>query len=637
MNLKVINEPKIDFVPFAMGDTTRSNKGDERGLLFRDATVDPAGLKADTMECRLAFSSEQPVTRMDWETGKLYQEVLSHKSGAVDLSRLNNRHPLLVNHNADDQVGVVKSAQIDADGVGRATVKFSKSARGQEIWQDVKDGIRGLVSVGYRVGKELSRSTKDGLETRSFEWMPYELSLVPIPADTTVGVGRNEEAVPTKPQQNLPHKIMSEENKTPSPDITVLREQANREQLARINEINAIASRLEGRVTDIRKLAADAVSQGVSVDAFRTTALGALPAVQPVQEAPKLDVKPKDFARYSIARAIAGQLSGKLDGFEAEMNQECARVHGRKASGFWVPDEVMARNAVAGTGTLGGMLVQTTNLASEFVEVLRNKSQVLNLGARVLNLTNQVTIPRQNAAATANWVGETVTSTLSGINLTQLTLTPQAISANVQYSKMLLEENNPSIDMLLRDDITNILALAIDLAALHGTGSGQPTGIISTTGIGSVLLATNGLALSNSTAYPAMVSLESTVAAANADNGALAYLMRPGVRGQLKTQTRFANTNTCVFEGGQVNGYRAEVTNQIVNNLTTGTATTITTPVFFGNWNDLLIANFGSTDLVVDPYTAGANGVVRIYARRWVDIGVRHPSSFAILGGVLNG
>ena len=607
-------------------------------MLFREATISSAEINAESREIPIAFSSELPVARMDYETGKRYMEVLDHSADNADFSRLNDGGAFLVNHDSNDQAGafVRGSVKIGADRVGRGVVKLSRSKRGQEILADMQDGIRSLVSFGYQTTRLLRTENKAGMEFRYFAFTAFEASTVPIPADKTVGVGRSE-IEPTTNKDLKGNKTMSDQTTAPAPNVEAIREQANREQLSRINEINAIASRLEGRVSNIKDLAADAVKQGVSVDSFRTTALNAIPNAEPVQAAPKLDIKPKEAARYSISRAIAGQMNGRLEGFEAEMNQEWAKQTGRSANGFWIPDEIMARNAVAGTGTLGGMLVQTDNLAAEFIEVLRNKSQVLNLGARVLNLPRQVTIPRQSAAATANWVGETVASTLSGIQLQQLTLTPQAISANVQYAKMLLMENNPSIDALLRDDITNILGIAIDLAALHGSGSGQPTGIINTSGIGSVLLATNGLAINNSTAFPAMVSLESTVAAANADNGSLAYLLRPSVRGTLRTTQRFTSTNTPVFENGTINGYRAEVSNQVSNLLTTGTATTITTPVFFGNFQELLVANFsgGGTDLVVDPYTAGANGVVRLYARRWVDIGVRHAASFAVLGGII--
>jgi HK97 family phage major capsid protein len=330
------------------------------------------------------------------------------------------------------------------------------------------------------------------------------------------------------------------------------------------------------------------------------------------------------------------------------------------AEGFWLPAEVlsanMQRSYIAGTGTLGGMLVQTTNEGSQFIDVLRNKAQVMALGARSLMLSTPVTIPRRAASGTTNWLGETVASTLGVGNFEQITLTPKGISANQQYAKQLLITNDPSIDALVRDDITQIIGLAIDLAALHGTGTLQPTGIIGTSSIGSVLLATNGLTLGNATAYPAMVSLETLVSSANADVGSLAYLMRPAARGALRVAQRFSSTDSPVWTNGGpfvagiggglgngsndglVNGYRAGVTSQIANNLTTGTATTISSPVFYGNFSELLLGHFngGATDIIVDPYSAGANAVVRIYARHWVDIGVRHAASFAVLGGVLS-
>lgn len=608
-------------------------------VMTRQFELDRAGIDESKRTVALSFSSETPVER--W----FGVEILDHNPSSVDLSRLNAGGALLMDHSTRDQIGVVESSTIDTDKKGRAVVRFGKSARAEEIFQDVKDGIRRLVSVGYRIDKMVTEKVEKGLETlRAVAWTPLEISLVSVPADPNVGVGRSEEKSqfetviePLKGNRNMETSTVTATSPAPAPAPTPGLRIGN-EYNAAFSEIEAIGEALKKRgVQGIDALQSRAICDKMDVETFRKEAFKLLPKLEPVRAAEPLDVKPKEWARYSIARAIVGKLNGKLEGFEAEMNQECALKHGRQADGFWVPDEVMSRNAVVGTGTLGGMLVQTDNLASQFIEVLRNKSQVLNLGARVLNLSRQCTIPRQSGALTANWVGETVASTLSGVQLQQLTLTPQAISANVQYAKMLLMESDPSIDSILRDDIAAQLAIAIDLAALHGTGSGQPTGIIATTGIGSVLLATDGLAINNTTAYPAMVSLESVVATANADQGALAYLMRPTIRGALKTTVRFASTNTPVWEKGEVNGYRAEVTNQVSKLLTTGTATTISTPVFFGNWNELIVANFGSTDLVVDPYTAGANGVVRLYARRWVDIGLRHPASFAVLGGVLNG
>ena len=599
-----------------------SSRWDDKEQLRRElraeASVDE---KARTVE--LSFASETPVTRYDFRKDKEYREVLSCNAPDVDLSRLNDAHPLLLNHDPYDQIGVVISSRVDSDKKCRATVKFSKSQRGDEIWQDVKDGIRRLVSVGYRRIKEVGSEIVDGMETVRFSWQPYEVSIVSVPADASVGIGRNK-----TPEANRRIEIMPEENK-PAAVPSYQKEAA---------EIIAVAKNLRGKVENIDELASQAITEGKSLAEFRAIALTKLPEVKPMEKPLLSEVKPADWQRYSLTRAIKGQLENKLTGFEREMSDEVALKTGERAQGFWVPQEAFARNFIAGTGTLGGMVVDTQNLGDQFIELLRNKAKVAAMGARILNLNGPVTIPRANAAGTANWVAETVAATLSTGNFTQMTLTPYAVSAFQQYSKQLLMTSNPSIDSLIRDDIMNIIALAIDRAALHGPGYGQPTGIAGTTGINTVSVAYLSAAGLTTSLYPFLVSLETEIATDNADTGSIGYLMRPKERGACKTTAQFASTGIKIWEpGNTVNGYRAEVTNQIAGNLTHGTATTIATAVFFGNWNDILIGQFagGATDLVVDPYTLAVNGAVRIIARKWVDVGVRHPESFCLGVGVI--
>jgi HK97 family phage major capsid protein len=406
----------------------------------------------------------------------------------------------------------------------------------------------------------------------------------------------------------------------------------------RVKEIQAIAERLRPSVPGIDALAARAIEGGASVAEFRDEAMQRLPELAPMQRPKPLDVKPQELMRYSLSRAIKGQIDSKMDGIERELDQEVRRRLGRSAEGFWVPGQAfLNRNFIAGTGTLGGMIVSTPTDGSQFIELLRNRAKVIALGARILNLDSPVQIPRQAGTGDTNWVGETVAATLSTGNFEQITLTPKGVSGFQQYGKQLLVTSNPSIDMLIRDDINASIGLAVDKAALHGTGGLQPVGLAGTAGVNTVALAANAQALGNATAYPAMVSLETLISSDNADAASMAYLMNAAARGALKGVPRFANTDTPVWENNQVNGYRAEVTQQVATNLTTGTATTICTAVFFGDWKQLIIAQFngGATDLVVDPFTLAANGVVRIIARRWVDIAVRHPEGFAILGGIL--
>lgn len=616
------------------------------GIFERQAEFDRAAINDEARTVPLSFSSEIPVERY------FGTEILDHSPDSVDLSRLRSGGALLVDHNTADQVGVVETATIDADRKGRAMVRFGKSARAQEIFQDVKDGIRRLVSVGYRINKMVSEKVVEGQETlRAMSWTPLEISLVSVPADPSVGIGRAEvtqfetviEEPAPAPKTSMKRILLDPapaEGGNGAPAVEVGRDM-------RTDEITAISKRLAGKVPGIEELETRAIlDKTMTVESFRSQALAMVPKAVPIEPAKPLDIKPREWAKYSIRKAIVSQIPGsnvKLDGFEREVSDEITLKGGLAPQGMWMPGEIMGRNFLAATGTFGGMLVQTDNLGSSFIELLRNRAKVVALGAKTLNLSRPTTIPRQNAAGAVNWTTETVAATLSTGNFTQITLTPKGVTAFQQYSKQLLFESDPSIDALIRDDIANIIALEIDRAVLLGGGSSEPQGITGTTGVTTIAIGANGAAFSVANGRSSMVSLETAVAAANADVGNLAYLTNSKMRGRLKMIDQSAATNTAQWvwmggNNGEVNGYRAEVTNQIGSAQTQGTATTICSSVFFGNWQDVLIGSFnnGATDLVVDPYVLAANGVVRIIARHWADVAIRHPASFAVLLGVLD-
>lgn len=125
-------------------------------------------------------------------------EVLSHSRSAVDLSVLRNGGALLLGHDSTTQIGVVREAAIDEEKKRlRAVVQFSRAPLAQQIRQDLEDKIRTQISIGYRVLKakrteigDPEKGTRDKiLVTR---WTPYEVSVVSVAADQTVGVGRAE-------------------------------------------------------------------------------------------------------------------------------------------------------------------------------------------------------------------------------------------------------------------------------------------------------------------------------------------------------------------------------------------------------------------------------------------------------------
>ncbi|EPU5302059.1 phage major capsid protein [Escherichia coli] len=148
----------------------------------------------DQYEFEIAFSSTQPYQRQFWDEQNqemvVLDEILVHTPEAVDLSRLNNNAPLLFNHNFDNHIGVVCNARIDADNVGRALVKFSKHGTlANDIRNKVIEGTMEKISVGYDIKEYHIDYAKSQLIVT--KWSPFELSVVSVPADDSVGLNRS--------------------------------------------------------------------------------------------------------------------------------------------------------------------------------------------------------------------------------------------------------------------------------------------------------------------------------------------------------------------------------------------------------------------------------------------------------------
>lgn len=175
---------------------------------------------ADSRSIEMAFASDSPCEHFSYRLWDFIDVKLSMDQKAMRTERLTSGAALLADHDPRDQIGVVDSFSVDAkDGKARAKVRFSKSARGQEIYQDVVDGIRRNVSVGFSIHKlVLEEENEDGNDLyRADDWEPFELSIVSIPADISVGVGRNAEFLNTNPQLEL--KQMSKEIETPETPV----------------------------------------------------------------------------------------------------------------------------------------------------------------------------------------------------------------------------------------------------------------------------------------------------------------------------------------------------------------------------------------------------------------------------------
>ncbi|EFV3005411.1 phage major capsid protein [Salmonella enterica subsp. enterica serovar 4,[5],12:i:-] len=206
----------------------------------RDLTVSaPAFVESgDDRIVELAFSSEAPYSRIYTDQNGdpvELKEILVHDKDAVDLDVLNDKASLLFNHEFDNHIGVVVpgSARIDEDGVGRALVKFSQVGQlANETYDKVKEGTMSKVSVGYTVLEGHADFSKGVYFVT--KWQPYEISIVSVPADSSVGVGRSLNTSVDEPASNEEKREVEVETEIkPEEEI---RSEENKEQEELNNE-----------------------------------------------------------------------------------------------------------------------------------------------------------------------------------------------------------------------------------------------------------------------------------------------------------------------------------------------------------------------------------------------------------------
>lgn len=650
-----------------------------KGGLVRTMEVRKFDTEKRTVE--LAFSSEIEVER--WYG----IEILDHSPESVRLDRLRDGGALLVDHDWTDQVGVVESVSIDADRRGRAVVRFGRSARADEIFQDIVDGIRKHVSVGYRVLAAKLQETRDEWQDvyRITEWEPFEISIVSVPADTSVGIGRafdkpQEEQRGSKsdtagtvevpaPKKSFEDSRMLEkilrdaagnlvramvDEKGNITQVLEMLERAgddarNAEQRGREAEKARVRSITEmGEKYNARDLALKAIGEGTTAEDFQRSLLdhlnkpkdpaqpadGTRSGSKPLSEMPSsvIGMSDKDIRRYSIfnvVRALANPndaAAQRAAAFEIECSHAAQQQYGRSAKGILIPDDVLrafnaggAPNTPAGAQT-GSNLVATDFMASSFIDLLRPRTTIMRLARTMGGLVGNVEIPKQTGGATAYWIGEGDDATETTPTIGQLGLSPKTVAAYTDITRRLLMQSTPDAEAIVRGDLVAAIAQAIDYAGYYGTGtSNQPLGLANYTGINAV-----DFAATNPT-YAELVQMETEIAADNADVNNMAYVLNARGRGAAKTTPKFASGSSVadagvIWEpGNTLNGYRAEVTNQVQDG-----------DVFFGNFADLVVGMWGGLDMTVDPYSLSKSGGLRIVVFQDVDFAVRRVESFCL-------
>lgn len=565
-------------------------------------------------------------------------EVLVHSPDAVDLRRA--PLPIIATHAGGQvNVGIVDKLAITG-GQMRGLARFGSRPEAAGYRADVLNGIIRSVSVGYARIKGHLRADGVLITTR---WMPSHAALVAEPAD--VGAGFFRELAESSPAFELQAEPAPTPSQTAAPaatpgvamsaDTIATPAGANADQGQDFRSIDPVQEASRRREAIINMARANGVTDQRSVEHWIQSGkdwnaiandLLKIRQQNATSAATHLDMPKADVQRYSMWRAMNAVLSGdwKHAGLELEASQAVAqrtsRMHGAK--GFFVPLDIqhaqraVQRDLTVASASGGGYLVGTENMS--FIDVLRNRSVALRMGATPMpGLVGNVTIPKQTASATAYWLSTEGTAiTESALTFGQLALTPKTVGAYVEVSRLLMMQSSPAAEGIVTADLANQVALATDLAVLHGSGSsGQPTGITATGSIGSVT--------GTSLAYANVLEFQSDVAANNVMPTRGGYVTTPAVAALMMARQRFSSTDTPLWEGnlwdGRMVGFPAMSSAQ-VNSAT----------MIFGDWSQCVIGEWGVLEVSLNEQANFPMGVVGFRAFYTMDVGVRYPGAFSV-------
>ena len=576
---------------------------------------------------RVGVSSEEPVNR---SFGK---EVLGHKRDEVDMEFIaSGRAPFLLDHDMTKQIGVIEEFKLDETAKRTiAVVRFGKSALAREVFEDVVDGIRMNISVGYKINK--MERVKDDSDEDYYRasWTPLEVSSVAVPADQSkaVGVGRSE----TNIKSNIQVKTMENE-----------KQEINLEEVKSktVEEARAEFKRNSKEILDLavrhnrRDLADKAISEGVSVEEFRGVLLENIANDKPLDTPAEVGLKEEEKREYSLLRAINAAASGdwRTAGFEREVSDEIASRTGKEARGFYIPADISwgQRDQTVGTNSQGGFLKPTEHLGDQFIEALQSKLTITGLGARVMQgLKGDVAIPKMSASVTNSaFVAEGSAPSEGAATFAQVTMSPKTLAAYVDVSRKLMMQSDPSVEQLLRNDIIATFARKIDEVAIEGGASNEPSGILNDSDAATVAIGTNGGAIT----YAKVVDLVKEVEIDNAiigDNPA--FLTNPKVISKLRTiakQGSGVEGNFILDPNNTMLGYNVESTNLVPSDLSKGTGSNLSA-LIYGDFSQLMLGFYSGVDVVVDQASLSTSGGTRLAFFQDCDVAIRHGQAFSFI------
>jgi len=326
--------------------------------------------------------------------------------------------------------------------------------------------------------------------------------------------------------------------------------------------------------------------------------------------------------KEAIAYAVNPNLVAKEKrGFYNELNQEAqteAQSSGvtLQGGGVVIPNKVM--NAVTSSSDF-----TETSLQSNFIEKLNERTQMIQLGADMLDgLTGNLKWSKEGTQPAFVWEGENDLNQESDPTFSSVVLSPKRGGTFVEVSNQALRQTSPSIDQRIERQLVGAVSRGLESTAVIQSNANAPTGIMD---LDRDISGADGDALTRDT----FVDLETEVAVGNADLGNLAYYTNAQVRGAgKKTPIASGSDFFVIGNDGQANGYPVAVSNLMPADLVKGAGDPLS-GLIFGNFEDVIFGMWGGIEILSDPYTKATNGMTRLVLNVYSDVKIVRDESFA--------
>lgn len=370
-----------------------------------------------------------------------------------------------------------------------------------------------------------------------------------------------------------------------------------------------------------------------------------------------LGLSTREVNNFSICKALSTPVF-ELDGLERECHnsllQKLPANQREQVRGCLIPVNDLkwgtprrgdrAIQSVGGNGgSYGGNLVATNLDSQNFISVLENRTMVMALGATMLpGQVGNLSIPKQLTSNNTYWLSENEEITLSAMSFGNVNFEPKTLASLTSYTRQMLLSATPEIETLVRADLLRTLSIELDRAAIAGAGGLEPLGILNQPGVTD--LGSDG-ADGDELTWSLLTEMEATIAENNADSGNLAYLTTSRIRKAAKNVTQnSSNVSQWLWEAdplgrpamGMMNGYPVAISENVPSDGAKGGASNLN-GILFGNFSDLMIANWGSLEILTNPFTNFRNGSVEARAMLTVDINVRRGESFCYTREIIPG